>query len=76
VLFVLPAATRGAPSLTSVAAHGRMCLPRMNTPIAELLDDPKAAFVTRLRPAGLPTKPLVSYQVLPTTSWVDPSSTG
>jgi hypothetical protein len=27
-------------------------------------------------PAGYPTKPLVSYQVLPTTSWVGPSSTG
>jgi hypothetical protein len=27
-------------------------------------------------PAGYPAKPLVSYQVLPTTSWVDPSSTG
>ena len=36
---------------------------------------PKAAFVTRLRP-GSSTQPLVSYQVLPTTSWVAPSSTG
>jgi hypothetical protein len=27
-------------------------------------------------PPGYPTKPLVSYQGLPTTPWVDPSSTG
>jgi hypothetical protein len=27
-------------------------------------------------PTGRPAKSLVSYQVLPTTSWVDPSSTG
>jgi hypothetical protein len=25
-------------------------------------------------PAGYPAKPLVSYQVLPTTFWVDPST--
>ena len=27
-------------------------------------------------PAGYPTKPPVSYQIKPTTVWVDPSSTG
>ena len=37
---------------------------------------PTAAFVTRLRPGQLPATPLVSYQALPTTAWVDPSSTG
>jgi hypothetical protein len=26
--------------------------------------------------AGYPAEPLVSYQALPTTAWVDPSSTG
>ena len=27
-------------------------------------------------PAGYPTRPPVSYQIKPTTVWVDPSSTG
>ena len=27
-------------------------------------------------PAGYPAKPLASYQIKPTTIWVEPSSTG
>ena len=41
-----------------------------------LLNRPRRPSSRGFSPAGYPTKPLVSYQVLPTTSWVDPSSTG
>ena len=37
---------------------------------------PKAAFVARLQPGKLAPKPLASYQIKPTTIWVEPSSTG
>ena len=41
-----------------------------------LLNRPRRPLSRGFDPADYPTKPLVSYQVLPTTSWVGPSSTG
>src|SRR5215472_12546443 len=41
-----------------------------------LLNRPKAAFVARLQPKGLPPKPLASYQIKPTTIWVESSTIG
>jgi hypothetical protein len=43
---------------------------------AGLLNRPRRPLSRGFDPAGCPTEPLVSYEVLPTTSWVDPSSTG
>ena len=43
---------------------------------AELLNRPRRPLSRGFDLAGYPAKPLVSYQVLPTTSWMDPSSTG
>jgi hypothetical protein len=43
---------------------------------AGLLNRPRRPLSRGFDPADYPTKPLVSYQVLPTTSWVGPSSTG
>src|SRR5215217_9706096 len=37
---------------------------------------PKATFVTRLRPGGLPLRAARQLPVQPTTRWVEPSSTG
>jgi hypothetical protein len=41
-----------------------------------LLNRPRRRLSRGFDPASYPTEPLVSYQVLPTTSWVDPASTG
>ena len=43
---------------------------------AGLLNRPRRPLSRGFGPPGYPTKPLVSYQGLPTTPWVDPSSTG
>src|SRR3954447_22318626 len=37
---------------------------------------PKATFVTRLRPGGLPLRTARQLPAQPTTRWVEPSSTG
>src|SRR3982751_736093 len=37
---------------------------------------PKASFVTRLRPGGLPLRTARQLPAQPTTRWVEPSSTG
>jgi hypothetical protein len=39
-----------------------------------LLNRPSRPWSRGFDPAGYPAKPLVSYQVLPTTFWVDPST--
>jgi len=41
-----------------------------------IAESPKAVFVARLQLGRLPAKPLASYQIKPTTIWVEPSSTG
>jgi hypothetical protein len=44
--------------------------------IAGLLNRPRRPSSRGFHPPGYPTKRLVSYQSLPTTPWVEPSSTG
>src|SRR4051812_28920537 len=41
-----------------------------------IAQSPKATFVTRLRPGGLPLRAARQLPAQPTTRWVEPSSTG
>lgn len=43
---------------------------------AELLNRPRRPLSRGFDAASCPTTPLVSYQIKPTTIWVEPSSTG
>ena len=43
---------------------------------ARSLNRPRRPLSQGFGPAGYPTRPPVSYQIKPTTVWVDPSSTG
>src|SRR5947209_4627011 len=68
-----------SPSLRRVGVHHftfEACSGFTHVTACRIARPPKAAFVTRLRPVRLPAEPLVSYQSLPTTPWVDPASTG
>jgi hypothetical protein len=57
--------------MTAEAAQASLAL----RPVG-LLDRPKAAFVTRLRPGRLPTRAARQLPDLPTIIWVESSSTG
>ena len=69
----LPRFSGGSASMTSLSRPAQASLALRP---AGLLNRPKRPLSRGFNPAGRPAKPLVSYQVLPTTSWVDPSSTG
>jgi hypothetical protein len=69
----LPRAGGGSASISSLSRPARTSLALR--PVG-LLDRPRRPLSRGSDPAGCPAKPLVSYQVLPTTSWVDPPSTG
>jgi hypothetical protein len=69
----LPRFSGGSASITSLSGPAQASLALRP---ARLLNRPWRPLSRGFSPAGYPTKPLVSYQVLPTTSWVDPSSTG
>src|SRR5208337_4225592 len=69
----LPRFSGGSASITSLSGPAQASLALRP---AGLLDRPRWPLSRGFSPVGCPTKPLVSYQVLPTTSWVDPSSTG
>ena len=69
----LPRISGGSASITSLSGPAQASLALRP---ARLLNRPWRPLSRGFDPAGYPTKPLVSYQVLPTTSWVDPSSTG
>ena len=69
----LPRISGGSASMTSLSRPAQASLTLRP---AGLLNRPRRPLSRGFGPAGYPTKPLVSYQVLPTTSWVDPSSTG
>ena len=69
----LPRFSGGSASITSLSGPAQASLALRP---AGLLNRPRRPLSRGFSPAGCPTKPLVSYQVLPTTSWVDPSSTG
>jgi hypothetical protein len=69
----LPRISGGSASITSLSGPAQASLALRP---ARLLNRPWRPLSRGFDPAGYPAKPLVSYQVLPTTSWVDPSSTG
>jgi hypothetical protein len=69
----LPRISGGSASMTSLSRPAQALLALRP---AGLLNRPRRPLSRGFDPAGYPTEPLVSYQVLPTTSWVDPSSTG
>ena len=69
----LPRFSGGSASMTSLSGPAQASLALRP---AGLLNRPRRPLSRGFDPASYPTKPLVSYQVLPTTSWVDPSSTG
>ena len=69
----LPRYSGGSASMTSLSRPAQTSLTLRP---AGLLNRPRRPLSRGFDPAGYPTEPLVSYQVLPTTSWVDPSSTG
>src|SRR3954464_6357770 len=69
----LPRYSGGSASMTSLS---RPAQASHTLRPAGLLNRPRRPLSRGFDPAGYPAKPLVSYQVLSTTSWVDPSSTG
>ena len=69
----LPRFSGGSASITSLSSPAQAS--HALRPVG-LLSRPRRPLSRGFSPAGYPSKPLVSYQVLPTTSWVDPSSTG
>jgi len=69
----LPRISGGSASMTSLSRPAQASLALRP---AGLLSRPRRPLSRGSDLAGCPAKPLVSYQVLPATSWVDPSSTG
>ena len=69
----LPRYSGGSASMTSLSRPAQASLTLRP---AGLLNRPKAAFVTRLRPARLPDQAARQLPGLPTTLRMDPSSTG
>jgi hypothetical protein len=69
----LPRISGGSASMISLSGPAQALLALR--PVG-LLNRPRRPLSRGFDPASYPTEPLVSYQVLPTTSWVDPSSTG
>src|SRR4051812_28666130 len=69
----LPRYSGGSASTTSLSRPAQASLTLRP---AGSLNRPRRPLSRGFGPPGCPDKPLVRYQVLPTTSWVDPSSTG
>ena len=69
----LPRYSGGSASATSLSRPAQASLTLRP---AGSLNRPKRPLSRGFGPASCPTKPLVSYQALPTTARVDPSSTG
>ena len=76
---LLPRSTRPSPNLRRVGVHiftFEACSGFTRVRPARSLNRPRRPFSQGFGPAGYPTRPPVSYQIKPTTVWVDPSSTG
>src|SRR5262249_53889880 len=76
---LLPSHTRPSPFLSRVGIRiftFEACSGFTRVTARRIAQPPKAAFVARLPPGRLPAQPLPSYQINPTTIWVEPSSTG
>src|SRR3954462_11567363 len=69
----LPRYSGGSASMTSLSRPAQALLTLRP---AGLLNRPRRPSSRGFGPFGYPTKPLVSYQGLPTIPWVDPPSTG
>ena len=76
---LLPRSTRPSPNLRRVGVHiftFEACSGFTRVRPARSLNRPRRPLSQGFGPAGYPTRPPVSYQIKPTTVWVDPSSTG
>ena len=76
---LLPRSTRPSPNLSRVGVHiftFEACSGFTRVRPARSLNRPRRPLSQGFGPAGYPTRPPVSYQIKPTTVWVDPSSTG
>ena len=76
---LLPRSTRPSPNLRGVGVHiftFEACSGFTRVRPARSLNRPRRPLSQGFGPAGYPTRPPVSYQIKPTTVWVDPSSTG
>ena len=76
---LLPRSTRPSPNLRRVGVHiftFEACSGFTRVRPARSLNRPRRPLSQGFSPAGYPTRPPVSYQIKPTTVWVDPSSTG
>ena len=76
---LLPHRTRPSPFPSRVGVHDftfEACSGFTLVTAHRIARPPKAAFVTRLRPAGSPQQAARQLPDQPTTLWVDPSSTG
>ena len=69
----LPRISGGSAFVTSLSRPAQASLALRP---AELLNRPRRPLSQGFDAAGYPTTPPVSYQIKPTTVWVDPSSTG
>jgi hypothetical protein len=69
----LPRYSGGSTSMTSLSRPAQASLTLRP---AELLNRPRRPLSRGFGPCGYPSKPLVSYQGLPTIPWVEPPSTG
>src|SRR3954447_3479825 len=80
VCRLLPRSTRAFPvtqaGSASTTSLSRPAQASLTLRPAGSLNRPRRPLSRGFGPPGCPDKPLVRYQVLPTTSWVDPSSTG
>ena len=68
-----PVISGGSASATSLSRPAQASLTLR--PVG-LLNRPRRPLSQGFSPAGYPAKPLASYQIKPTTIWVEPSSTG
>ena len=76
---LLPRSTRPSPNLRRGGVHiftFEACSGFTRVRPARSLNRPRRPLSQGFGPAGYPTRPPVSYQIKPTTVWVDPSSTG
>ena len=76
---LLPHSTRPSPTDRRVGIHDftfEACSDFTRVTARWIAQPPKATFVTRLRNGQLPNRPARQLPDLPTTLWVDPSSTG
>ena len=76
---LLPRSTRPSPNLRRVGVHiftFEACSGFTRVRPARALNRPRRPLSQGFGPAGYPTRPPVSYQIKPTTVWVDPSANG